>query len=189
MHRPDQGPASGVFLRRAAAGRGRWKERQGDTGMNNTAKRRLGYLSAFAALLLIEVLIALFVHDAFVRRAGSRGTLLSGTDYQAGRMAVSSRLPLFVCHRSRIPAGVGIRAFAGPGELPVLADHTGLDLRSRRHPMLCGRFRDADGLRRDSPPAISPDSALKAAVDFLNYVPPGRLSLRNGFPGRCPLQG
>lgn len=35
--------------------------------MNNTAKRRLGYLSAFAALLLIEVLIALFVHDAFVR--------------------------------------------------------------------------------------------------------------------------
>lgn len=35
--------------------------------MNITAKRRLRYLSAFAALLLIEVLIALFVHDAFVR--------------------------------------------------------------------------------------------------------------------------
>ena len=78
MHRPDQGPASGVFLRRAAAGRfsikngreaarGRRKERRDDATMNITAKRRLRYLSAFAALLLIEVLIALFVHDAFVR--------------------------------------------------------------------------------------------------------------------------
>mgnify|MGYP002266219643 FL=1 len=78
MHRPDQGPASGVFLRRAAAGRfsikngreaarGRRKERRDDAAMNITAKRRLRYLSAFAALLLIEVLIALFVHDAFVR--------------------------------------------------------------------------------------------------------------------------
>ena len=27
----------------------------------------------------------------------------------------------------------------------------------------------------------SPDSALKAAVDFLNYVPPGRLSLGTDF--------
>ena len=67
MHRPDQGPASGVFLRRAAAGRfsikngreaarGRRKERRDDAAMNITAKRRLRYLSAFAALLLIEVL-------------------------------------------------------------------------------------------------------------------------------------